>query len=96
MLVAVGVVVAVVFVATGNDDSPDKKRPSESSRSSVPRPTPSLSIPTQIPTLLPSGLPTELPSELPTELPSGIPSLPTALPSGLESLLPSPAGDDAP
>ncbi|MEU9053514.1 hypothetical protein AB0D37_24355 [Streptomyces sp. NPDC048384] len=75
----VGAVVAVVLMASGNDDSPDEKTPAESTTSS---PRPSLSIPTELPTSLPSGFPTELPSGFPTELPSGFPS-------DLESLLPS-------
>ncbi|MEV0445244.1 hypothetical protein AB0I46_40680 [Streptomyces spectabilis] len=89
---AVGVIVAVALVATGSEDSPDDKRPSESTKSSETRPTPSLSIPTRIPTRLPS----DFPSEFPTKLPSDFPTLPTGLPSDLESLLPTPAGNEAP
>ncbi|MFH8610960.1 hypothetical protein ACH4D5_26130 [Streptomyces sp. NPDC018029] len=94
IIVAVGAVIAVVLVATG-DDSDGKKEPAETSKDTTPEPTPSLSIPSQIPTELPTGLPSEVPS-LPTDMPSlptDFPSLPTDFPSGLDSLQPSPPAD---
>ncbi|WP_241266409.1 hypothetical protein [Streptomyces scabichelini] len=88
MIVAVGVVAAVVLVATSDDGSSGKKSPAGSSGTTGRTPTPSLSIPSQVPSELPS-----LPSDVPSDLPSGLPS---GLPSDLESLLPSPAGDEVP
>ncbi|MCX5053513.1 MULTISPECIES: hypothetical protein [unclassified Streptomyces] len=70
--------VVVVLMASGNDDSPSKKSPADSSQGTGRSKAPSLSIPTEIP----SELPSELPSKLPSELPSSIPS-------DLESLIPS-------
>ncbi|MFS8199681.1 hypothetical protein ACLVWQ_13460 [Streptomyces sp. CWNU-52B] len=80
MILAIGVISAVVLVATGGDGSSDKKPPAESSSATGRLPSPSLSLPSQ------------LPSELPS-LPSGVPS---EVPSGLESLLPSLASDEVP
>ncbi len=90
---AAGVVVAVVLMVTRGDDSPDKKSPSESSRSTGSRPTPTLSIPSEVPTNLPSELPsdirTRLPSDFPTSLPNDLPTLPTGLTDRLDAPGPS-------
>ncbi|MEU3790182.1 hypothetical protein AB0F07_10320 [Streptomyces fructofermentans] len=92
MLVALGVVAAIVLVATGDEGSPDDKSPSGTSSTPGGLPRPSLDIPSELPT----ELPTELPSGLPS-LPSGVPSnLPSGLPTDLESLLPSLASDEVP
>ncbi|WP_369240426.1 hypothetical protein AB5J56_39715 [Streptomyces sp. R21] len=81
MIVAVGVVVAVVLVTTRGDGSPgDKKSPSASSASTKGSPTPSLSIPSELPSVTPT---------LPSEVPSGVPS-------DLQSLFPSLASDQIP
>ncbi|WP_328497938.1 hypothetical protein OHS59_38460 [Streptomyces sp. NBC_00414] len=80
VILAVGVIAAVVLVASGGDGSSDKKRPTESGSTTGKLPSPSLSIPSQVPSELPS-------------LPSGVPS---ELPSGVESFLPSLAGDEVP
>ncbi|MGA4838125.1 hypothetical protein [Streptomyces sp. G45] len=97
MVLAVSAIAVVVFLATGNDDSPDKKSPSESSKSSDGRrPTPSLSLPTEIPTRIPTRLPSNLPSGLPSELPSRVPTLPTDLPDDISSLIPTPSAHEAP
>jgi hypothetical protein len=86
--VAVGVVAAVVLVATSDNGSSGGKAPTESSGTAERTPTPSLSIPSEVPSRLPS-LPS-LPSDVPSDL------LPSGPPSDLESLLPSPAGDEVP
>ncbi|MDX3452579.1 hypothetical protein PV396_11565 [Streptomyces sp. ME02-8801-2C] len=86
----VAAVVAVVLMASGGNDTPDKN-PSGNSPSSSRTPDPSFSIPTALPTKLPT-----LPSRLPTKLPSGFPTeLPSEFPSDLESLIPL-AGDAVP
>jgi hypothetical protein len=75
------------MVTTSGDGSDDKKGPSESSKSSGGKPTPSLSIPSEIPSELPTEVPSKVPSGLPSGLPSDFPSdLPTDLPTGLEGL----------
>ncbi|MDV9175068.1 hypothetical protein R6V09_33770 [Streptomyces sp. W16] len=78
MIVAAGAVAAVALMVFGGHDSPDKKRPAESSSSG----SPSLTLPTKLPSSLPTELPTALPSNLPSELPSEVPS-------DIGSLLPS-------
>ncbi len=83
-------VVAVVLMVSGGDDTPDKNPP-ESSESSSGTPESSFSIPTELPSELPT-LPTRFPTELPTEFPSDLPS---EFPSDLESLIPL-AGDEVP
>ncbi|MER5178173.1 hypothetical protein ABT009_07305 [Streptomyces sp. NPDC002896] len=77
VIVAVGIVAAVVLWAGRGDDAPGRKSPAESS--TAPTPTPSLSIPSDIRTLLPTEIPTEVPS-----LPSDFP-----IPSDIASLLPA-------
>lgn len=86
VVVAVGVIAAVVLVARDAGDGKEKKGPIQSS--SEPEPTPSLSIP--------SGLPSEVPTSLPTDLPSMVPSLPTDFPSGLDPLVPAPEAGEVP
>jgi hypothetical protein len=96
-VVALGVIVAVLLVTGGGDDSTDKKSPTETSRNTGRSPTPSLSIPSELPTELPSNLPSELPSGLPSGLPSDFPSgLPSSVPSDLATLFANPAGDELP
>lgn len=77
--------VVVVLMASGHDDSPDRKSPDNASASSGRTPSPSLTIPTE--------LPSKLPSRLPSTLPSGLPS---SVPSDLESLIPSLGGLELP
>ncbi|KUM75059.1 hypothetical protein AQI84_20975 [Streptomyces griseorubiginosus] len=69
-------VIAVIFMASGNDDPQDKNPAPQTSTSGSPEP--SFSLPTRLPSELPSELPSQFPSELPSEFPSD-----------LESLLPS-------
>ncbi|AZM64875.1 hypothetical protein DMA10_22820 [Streptomyces sp. WAC 01420] len=96
---AVVAVALIVFLATGDDDAPDREptgSPTETGGfpTELPSGIPSDLLPSGFPTELPSGFPTELPSGFPTELPSGL--LPSDLPSGLESLLPSLGQADLP
>ena len=67
--------VVVVLMASGHDDSPDKKSPNDTSANSGRASSPSLGIPTELPSKLPSGLPSKLPSELPSSVPSDLRSL---------------------
>ncbi|MET7701986.1 hypothetical protein [Streptomyces sp. NPDC005485] len=70
MIVAVGVVAAVVLVAVRGNGSPsDKKSPSASSGSTKGSPSPSLSIPSGLPSITPS-LPSQVPSDLDSLFPS--------------------------
>lgn len=85
VIVALGAVVAVVLVASGDEGSPGEKPPGETDGGGRPTPTPSLSLPTRLPSELPSELPSDLPP-LPSDFPSG---LPTGFPSDLDSLFPS-------
>ncbi|MFJ3221967.1 septum formation family protein [Streptomyces sp. NPDC086783] len=93
VVVAVGVLAAVLLVVTQGGDSSDDKSPTDSDTRTGRSPAPSLSIPSKLPTELPSRLPSGLPSDFPTDFPSGLPS---ALPSDLESLFAVPAGDEIP
>nr|MDT0663766.1 hypothetical protein [Micromonospora sp. DSM 115978] len=76
---ATGALVAVLVVGCGSD--------SDDPFGDLPRPSSSVTLPTDLPTALPTDL------ELPTELPSGFPTdleLPTELPSGFPTgLIPS-------
>jgi hypothetical protein len=93
VVVALGVLVAVLLVLTQGGDSSDDKSPTDGDTRTSRAPAPSLSLPSTLPTELPTRLPLGLPSNFPTDFPSGFPS---ALPSDLASLLAAPAGDEIP
>ncbi|MBA2945824.1 hypothetical protein [Streptomyces himalayensis] len=71
MLVALGIVAAVVLLAGSGDDSPDRKTPAESNTARTP--TPSLSVPSELPTRIPTEVPSP-PSDFPSDIESLLPS----------------------